>query len=57
MSDETSKSTYGSLHDYQSGEFIRPATKEEREQSDREVAAGRHEGVIDVDGRSCYVQD
>jgi len=48
---------HGDLYDYQTGEYIRPATREERELSDAEVAAGREQGVIDVDGRSCYVQD
>ena len=41
----------GTLHDYQSGEAIRPATPAEIEASRN---AG-HEGVIEVDGRSCYV--
>ena len=40
----------GTLHDYQSGEAIRPATPAEIEASRN---AG-HEGVIEVDGRSCY---
>lgn len=43
---------YGKLMDYKTGEYIRPATKEEREASDHEVACGRHEGVIPVDWRS-----
>jgi hypothetical protein len=42
---------YGDLHDYTTGEYIRPATAAERKASDE---AG-DEGVIRVDGRSCYV--
>lgn len=57
---ETTKSTittnYGSLHDYTTGEYIRAATQAERQESDAEVEAGHYEGVIVVDGRSCYVQ-
>lgn len=41
----------GTLHDYQSGEAIRPATPAEIEASRN---AGP-EGVIEIDGRSCYV--
>ena len=41
----------GTLHDYKTGEAIRPATPAEIEASRN---AG-HEGVIEVDGRSCYV--
>lgn len=46
---------YGDLHDYSTGEFIRLATKAEREASDAEVARGHEEGLITVDGRTCYV--
>jgi hypothetical protein len=48
---------HGSLHDYQTGAYIRPATADERAES---VEAAEHDGgagVILVDGRSCYVQD
>lgn len=48
----TIQSTYGDLHDYQTGDYIRPATREDREASDAEVAAGRQEGVIPVDWRA-----
>ena len=48
---ENSADEDGTLHDYQSGEAIRPATPAEIEASRN---AG-HEGVIEVDGRSCYV--
>lgn len=41
------------LCDYKTGEMIRNATAEESEAS-RNAGA---EGVITVDGRSCYVQD
>src|SRR5690606_35949332 len=45
------KGEYGDLMDYETGDYIRPATKQEREQSDAEVATGHHEGVIVVDWR------
>ena len=41
----------GTLHDYKTGEAIRPAMPAEIEASRN---AG-HEGVIEVDGLSCYV--
>jgi hypothetical protein len=44
---------HGTLTDYQTGDDIRPATAAERVASD---AAGP-EGVILVNGRSCYVAD
>ena len=49
----TSETTtdHGTLTDYQTGEAIRPATRHEREESDD---AGP-EGIILVDGQSCYV--
>lgn len=46
-------SKYGDLHDYKSGKYLRPATKEEQRDSQR---AG-DSGVIKVDGRSVYVED
>lgn len=45
------------LIDYRTGEYVREATDEELQAS---VAAAEQDGgsgVIDVDGRSCYVQD
>ena len=47
--------SYGDLMDYAAGEFIRPATAAEKATSDAEVAAGHPEGLITVDGRTCYV--
>lgn len=52
----TATTTHGDLHDYTTGEYIRPATAAEKAASDAEVAAGHPEGVITVDGRSCYVE-
>lgn len=46
---------HGTLHNYDTGEALRPATAEELAASDAEMAAGRPEGVIIVDGRRCYV--
>lgn len=47
----TTDSDYGTLHDYQTGEAIRPATADELVQS---LAAGES-GAFDLDGRSVYV--
>jgi hypothetical protein len=44
------------LYDYVTGECIRSATAEEARKSDAEVAAGHYEGLIVVDGRTCYVE-
>lgn len=52
----TETKTHGDLMDYTTGDRIREATQAEREASDAEVAAGHAEGVITVDGRSCYVE-
>jgi len=43
---------YGILHDYRTGEELRPATREERARSDD---AGET-GAFELDGRACYVQ-
>ena len=48
---------HGNLCDYRTAETIRPATTEERAES---LEAARYDGgagVIEVDGRSCYVED
>jgi hypothetical protein len=47
------RSEFGDLHDYATGEYLRPATLPERDES---RAAGP-EGVILVRGRRCYVQE
>lgn len=47
---------YGTLCDYQTGDSIRPATAEERAES---IEAARYDGgagVIEIDGRRCYVE-
>lgn len=52
---QDSTQNYGSLRDYRTGEYIRPATAEERAAS---LEAAEHDGgcgVIEVDGRSVYV--
>ena len=48
---------HGNLCDYRTAETIRPATAEERAES---LEAARYDGgagVIEIDGRSCYVED
>ena len=47
------RSEYGDLHDYATGEYLRPATLAERDES----RASGPEGVILVRGRRCYVQE
>jgi hypothetical protein len=47
--------TTNDLHDYNTGEYIRTATQSE---TARSIAAAKTDGgagVIDVDGRACYV--
>ena len=50
--DEDCPDSFGTLYDYQTGDAIRPATRQERDSSDAEVASGNHEGVIAVDWRT-----
>ena len=50
---QESREEYGDLHDYHSGEYLRPATLPERDES----RASGPEGVILVRGRRCYVQE
>lgn len=56
--DETAYSAtpeHGTLYDYQSGEEIRAATSQELNDSREQAESDGGAGVIDVDGRSCYV--
>lgn len=50
---QESREEYGDLHDYHTGEYLRPATQAERDES----RASGPEGVILVSGRRCYVQE
>ena len=43
------------LHDYQTGEYIRQATPEEVSASVEAARRDGGRGVIVVDGQSCYV--
>lgn len=52
---QTGTADYGDLMRYSTGEFIRKATREEREESDAEVERGNAQGTIVVDGVTCYV--
>lgn len=49
--------TYGDLHDYATAEWIRAATRDERDASREAAESDGGAGVIDVDGRSCYVEE
>jgi len=50
------QTSYGSLHLYKTGEFLRPATKEESEASIEAAKADGGRGVFYVHGWSLYVQ-
>lgn len=47
----------GTLHGYDAGEAIRPATAEEAESSREAATRDGGAGVITVDGTRCYVVD
>jgi hypothetical protein len=47
----------GTLRDYETGSAIRPATMEEQEQSRAQARRDGGAGVIEVDGRRCYVEE
>jgi hypothetical protein len=44
------------LNDYKTGEVIRPATPEEARASAEAAERDGGAGVIEVDGRSCFVE-
>ncbi len=48
--------SYGSLHDYESGMYARPATKAQAEASAAAALVDGGYGIIQVDGVSCFVQ-
>lgn len=45
------------LCDYETGNTIRPATKKEQHASTEAARTDGGAGVIEVDGRSCYVEE
>lgn len=47
---------HGTLCDYATGDKIRPATREEQEESQEQAQHDGGRGVISVGGRSCYVE-
>ena len=49
--------TSATLHDYKTGEAIRPATAAELAASIEAAKTDGGAGVITVDGKSCYVQE
>jgi hypothetical protein len=49
--------TLPTLHDYYTGREIRNATAEEIADSKRAAEIDGGAGVIEVDGKSCYVAD
>ena len=48
---------HGTLCDYLTGDSIRPATAEERAESIDAARCDGGAGVIEIDGRPCYVED
>lgn len=51
------EATDGTLHDYATGEDLRPATAAEAAASREAARSDGGSGVIQVAGRSCYVAD
>ena len=47
--------SHGKLCDYKTGETIRDATEDEARESSEQAERDGGRGVINVDGRSCYV--
>jgi len=45
------------LRDYSTGDIVRPATADELRASIDAAKVDGGAGVIDVDGRSCYVSE
>jgi hypothetical protein len=54
--EETKMNTSATLYDYQTGEAIRPATVEELAASIEAAKNDSGDGVIKIDGVTCYVQ-
>lgn len=54
---EETTNQHGRLVDYRTTEIIRPATAEERAACLETARYDGGAGVIDVDGRRCYVED
>jgi hypothetical protein len=48
--------SHGDLHDYQSGMYVRPATKAQADASSAAAMVDGGHGIIQVNGISCYVQ-
>lgn len=48
---------HGTLCDYLTGDSIRPATAEERAESIDAARCDGGAGVIEIDGRPCYVEN
>ena len=48
---------YGVLCDYKTGDLIRPAKAEEQAASRAAAERDGGRGVIEVDGRRCYVEE
>lgn len=46
-----------SLHDYATGDYIREATAAELDESLEAASHDGGAGVIEIDGRPCYVED
>lgn len=46
----------GALHDYRTGDYLREATQAETDESIAQAEDDGGAGVIEVDGRRCYVQ-
>jgi len=57
MTKSETKTESGRLVDYQTTEIIRPATADELAASRAAAERDGGRGVIEVDGRRCYVEE
>jgi len=55
--DASDKGDYGTLRDYQSGNKLRAASRGEQFESRAAAERDGGRGVIEVDGRRCYVEE
>jgi hypothetical protein len=51
----TEPQSTASLHDYQTGDALRPATEDELRSSINAAQRDGGAGVIEIDGRPCFV--
>ena len=55
MTETANPTAHGDLMDYATADYLRPATADELAASTDQAERDGGAGVIDVDGRPCYV--